>query len=334
MIDDLDARGDGLAGRRDRRRPCARPVTRPARRGRWIQHDGDEYEAFLAGGDADDDFAVAATRPRPCCSCTPPRSAGGPNAAMLSHTALVTQSLVMGRAADIGPEYVYLNSGPLFHLGTLMQTFATFVAGGTNVFTRRVDAEELCRLIDAERLHRRVPRRPDDQADGRGQPRPPLRPLVAAFRRAPARVARDDHARHQPDGPQPRRVRPDRGHRHADVQRARRLDDRHAAAAPRPGVQVRIVDPGRRRGARRRDRRDRGPRPDRHERLLEPARRDRRAAARRLAPHQRPRPARGRRQAHVHRAEDPADQERGREHLPGRGRGRARDATRPSRSAR
>jgi long-chain acyl-CoA synthetase len=31
-----------------------------------------------------------------------------------------------------------------------MQTFATFVAGGTNVFTRR-RAEEMCRLIDAER---------------------------------------------------------------------------------------------------------------------------------------------------------------------------------------
>jgi long-chain acyl-CoA synthetase len=39
----------------------------------------------------------------------------------------------------------------LFHLATLMQTFATFVAGGTNVFTRRVDAEELCRLIEQER---------------------------------------------------------------------------------------------------------------------------------------------------------------------------------------
>ena len=46
---------------------------------------------------------------------------------------------------------VYLNSGPLFHLGTLMHTLATFVFGGTNVFLRRVDAEELCRVIEAER---------------------------------------------------------------------------------------------------------------------------------------------------------------------------------------
>jgi len=57
----------------------------------------------------------------------------------------------MGRAAEVEADYVYLNSGPLFHLGTLMTTLATFVAGGTNVFTRRVDADELCRLIEAER---------------------------------------------------------------------------------------------------------------------------------------------------------------------------------------
>jgi acyl-CoA synthetase (AMP-forming)/AMP-acid ligase II len=32
-----------------------------------------------------------------------------------------------------------------------MTTLATFVAGGTNVFTPRVDADELCRLIESER---------------------------------------------------------------------------------------------------------------------------------------------------------------------------------------
>ena len=57
---------------------------------------------------------------------------------MLSHRALITQSLVLGRAADIGPEYVYLNSGPLFHPATLMQTFATFVAG----LTRHIRLED------------------------------------------------------------------------------------------------------------------------------------------------------------------------------------------------
>jgi acyl-CoA synthetase (AMP-forming)/AMP-acid ligase II len=118
--------------------------------GHWLQHDGDAYEPFLAGGTSDDDFA-SRDPVEPVLLAYTAAFSGRPSAAMLSHTALITQSLVLSRAADIGPEYVYLNSGPLFHLATLMQTFATFVAGGTNVFTRRVDAEELCRLIDAER---------------------------------------------------------------------------------------------------------------------------------------------------------------------------------------
>src|SRR5690606_32062021 len=52
---------------------------------------------------------------------------------------------------EISSGYVYLNCGPLFHVATLMTTMATFHFGGTNVFTPRVDAEELCRLIEAER---------------------------------------------------------------------------------------------------------------------------------------------------------------------------------------
>jgi long-chain acyl-CoA synthetase len=53
----------------------------------------------------------------------------------------------------ITEDTVYLNSGPMFHVATLMTTFATFRMGGTNVLTRRVDAEELCRVIEAERCN-------------------------------------------------------------------------------------------------------------------------------------------------------------------------------------
>jgi acyl-CoA synthetase (AMP-forming)/AMP-acid ligase II len=42
---------------------------------------------------------------------------------------------------------VFLNSGPLFHLGTWMCTLATFVLGGTNVYVTRVDAEHMLRVI-------------------------------------------------------------------------------------------------------------------------------------------------------------------------------------------
>jgi long-chain acyl-CoA synthetase len=63
---------------------------------------------------------------------------------------LIVQDIVMGALMQITSEYRYLNCGPLFHVATFMSTMATFHLGGTNVFTRRVDAEELCRLIDAE----------------------------------------------------------------------------------------------------------------------------------------------------------------------------------------
>ena len=45
---------------------------------------------------------------------------------------------------------VYLNSGPMFHIGSLRRTLAVLHAGGRNVLCRRVDARVLCELIDAE----------------------------------------------------------------------------------------------------------------------------------------------------------------------------------------
>jgi acyl-CoA synthetase (AMP-forming)/AMP-acid ligase II len=75
---------------------------------------------------------------------------GTPNGALLSHRALVIQGSYMALIQGVGADYVYLNCGPLFHVATFMTTLATFLSGGTNVFTPRVDAEELCRLIDGE----------------------------------------------------------------------------------------------------------------------------------------------------------------------------------------
>ena len=73
---------------------------------------------------------------------------------------------------------------------------------------------------------------------------------------------------------------------------------------PSPLVDVRVVDPDDDEVADRRGRRDRRARHDGDVRLLEPAGAERAPVARRLAPHQRPRPLRGRRLVHVRRAED------------------------------
>jgi len=114
----------------------------------WIQHDGPAWAAQYDADGADPDIAVDPSEP--VLLMYTAAFSGRPNAAMLSHTALIGQALVIGRLADIDSTYVYLNSGPLFHIATFFSTLATFLHAGTNVFTPRVDAEEMCRLIDAE----------------------------------------------------------------------------------------------------------------------------------------------------------------------------------------
>lgn len=119
----------------------------------WVQHDGEGsecYEALLASGAADDAEREVDPASRLLCMYTAAFE-GKPRGAILSHSALLTQALVTMGARGIDASYVYLNSGPLFHMATFMFTAATFLAAGTNVFTRRSDPEEFCRLVDAEK---------------------------------------------------------------------------------------------------------------------------------------------------------------------------------------
>jgi acyl-CoA synthetase (AMP-forming)/AMP-acid ligase II len=112
----------------------------------WIRHDD---EAFLAAGVASDDAG-----PDPAAGVLMIYTgafSGRPNGAVLSHRAVLAQDLVIAHVYGVAGTDVFLNSGPLFHLGTLMRTFATFHLGGTNVFVARAEANELCRLIERER---------------------------------------------------------------------------------------------------------------------------------------------------------------------------------------
>ncbi len=125
----------------------------------WIRHDADDtdaggYEALVA--------ASAAVDPGDEGITVDPRAAllqlataafdGVARGAQLSHEAILSQDLVTALVQRIDEETVYLSSGPMFHMATLMTTFATLRMGGVNVITRRVEAEELCRLIAAEHV--------------------------------------------------------------------------------------------------------------------------------------------------------------------------------------
>lgn len=132
---------------------AARATARAAQGARWVRHDADgegSYEALLARA-SEGDPEVPVDPASPVLLMYTAAFEGRPNAAMLSHTALWAQSLVMANVQRVDAGYVYLNSGPLFHIATFMTTLATFQSGGTNVFVRRVEAEELCRIIEAER---------------------------------------------------------------------------------------------------------------------------------------------------------------------------------------
>lgn len=153
MIDDCDPRvviwqdaemGDAVRGAREQATIGADTL--------WIQHDGrgdGSYEALLDSG-APDDPAIEVDPSSPVLMMYTAAFTGKPNGAQLSHLTVTVQDVVIGMLQEISSEYVYLNCGPLFHVATFMTTMATFHFGGTNVFTPRAEAEELCRLIDRE----------------------------------------------------------------------------------------------------------------------------------------------------------------------------------------
>jgi acyl-CoA synthetase (AMP-forming)/AMP-acid ligase II len=126
----------------------------------WIQCDGDTadgYEARLAlFPDTDEELRLSPELP--LLAIYTAGFAGWPRAALLTHSAIMYQNLIMGRAQHITHDTVILNSGPLFHLGTLMGMLATLHYGGANVFIRRMDAETVLKLIEAHRItHAFVP---------------------------------------------------------------------------------------------------------------------------------------------------------------------------------
>jgi acyl-CoA synthetase (AMP-forming)/AMP-acid ligase II len=120
----------------------------------WIQHDTDgpgSYEDFLAAGEpADPELAIdpdsavlviytAAMSGRQCGS-------------MLSQSALINQSISVAWLGDIDDNTSFLNAGPMFHIGNYQfWGLPTLVQGGRNVVVRRVVAEELLPLLEAEK---------------------------------------------------------------------------------------------------------------------------------------------------------------------------------------
>lgn len=117
----------------------------------WIQHDDGEYEQLVKSGSPNDsELGVDPTSP--VLMMYTAAFGGRPNGALLTHEGIVAQNLVMAMVQGVDRNYVYLNSGPLFHIATFMTTLATFHYGGTNIFLRRFDPDEFCQVVERERV--------------------------------------------------------------------------------------------------------------------------------------------------------------------------------------
>jgi long-chain acyl-CoA synthetase len=116
---------------------------------RWICHDDGEYESLVgAAGGSDPDGEVD---PRsPVLMMYTAAFGGTPNGALLTHQGLLIQNLVMASVQGVDSSYVFLNSGPLFHVATFMTTLATLHFGGNNVFMSRFDPIEFCHVVETE----------------------------------------------------------------------------------------------------------------------------------------------------------------------------------------
>jgi long-chain acyl-CoA synthetase len=129
----------------------ARAASTAAGAARWIRHDDPGPEGYEALLGAEPPPAEAVDPEAPVLILYTAAFAGRPNGALLPQRALLAQGFAGTALGLAEPDDVYLNCGPLFHVGTFKATLATFFAGGTNVFTPRVDAEELCRLVSVHR---------------------------------------------------------------------------------------------------------------------------------------------------------------------------------------
>jgi acyl-CoA synthetase (AMP-forming)/AMP-acid ligase II len=127
----------------------------------WICHDGcegeDSYEALLAVADPETEFAPVETS-TPLLAIYTAAFSGRPGAALLSHESLMIIAWLAMQAQQIDERSGYLVSGPMFHVGVLMGTLGTFLAGGRNAFVPRVEATQLLEMIQDEKLtHAFVP---------------------------------------------------------------------------------------------------------------------------------------------------------------------------------
>ena len=136
---------------------AARALSTGAESAVWLRHDSSatgSYEEFLASGDPADPGLDIDPDSALLVIYTAAIS-GRQSGSMLSHTNLISMGMSVAWLGDIDDETVFLNSGPMFHIGNF-QFFGipVLLHGGTNVVTRRVVADAVLDILAAEHCTR------------------------------------------------------------------------------------------------------------------------------------------------------------------------------------
>ncbi len=113
--------------------------------------DGSEYEALLAEAEefraeVDDERGVLAIN-------YTSGTTGSPKGVQYHHRGAYLQALAMSSHFDLSPDTVHLWTLPMFHCNGWCFTWAVTAVAGTHVCLRKVDAEEIWRLIDEEKVN-------------------------------------------------------------------------------------------------------------------------------------------------------------------------------------
>jgi acyl-CoA synthetase (AMP-forming)/AMP-acid ligase II len=120
----------------------------------WLQVDGEGEggleHAVVASSEVDVDVEVSADAPLLVIYTA--AFIDRPNGSMLTHRNLLAMGMATARITGSDHTSVFLNSGPLFHVGNFQfEAVPVFLHGGTNIFVRRVDASEVLQIIADER---------------------------------------------------------------------------------------------------------------------------------------------------------------------------------------
>jgi long-chain acyl-CoA synthetase len=143
--------------------------------GCWIHFDEegpDGYEARLAAADATPKQREIDVNIGTLVIYTA-AFGGRPNGAITCQAGIMAQDVNIMLVQNLTAQTIFLNSGPHFHIGTLMVTLGVFHAGGANVMIRRTEVATIAEALHAERcsLAFLVPKTVDElqafNADGR-----------------------------------------------------------------------------------------------------------------------------------------------------------------------